>query len=74
MGFDVEARFGEAEFMRHVDVLLQRIEVRHQVGIAVIVVLAEDPAEPFGRLLGQLRSDLGRRIVVLGIELPVQNT
>ena len=46
---DVKARSDEAEFMGEVDVLLQRVEVRQHVGIAIFVGLGEDPAEAFGR-------------------------
>ena len=59
--------------MRHVDIFLQRIEVWHQVGIAIVIVLAEDPAEALGRLFCQLGRDFGCGVVVLRIEIPVQD-
>ena len=55
MRFDVKAPPGEAKVVHHIDIFLQRIEVRHEVGVAVVVVFAENPAEALGRLLGETR-------------------
>ena len=74
MRLDVKARVDEAELVGHVDISLQRAEIRHEVGVAVVIVLGEYPAEAVGRLFGELGSDFGRGIVVLGIEIPMQDS
>lgn len=73
MGADIEAGVDVAELFRHIDVALQSVEIGHHVGIAIVVVFGEQPAEAVGRLLGQPRGDRGNRVVVRGIEIPVND-
>src|SRR5215469_6561726 len=66
---DVDARLDEAELLHGVDVALQGRKVGQHVGIAEIVLLGEDPAEPLDRLLGDARADLHHGLMVGRVEI-----
>src|SRR5579862_6042460 len=69
----VDTRLGEAELAGKVDVLLQRVEVRHQVRIVIDVPVGESPIEGVRRTLDQIAEDLLGGLVIRGVEIPVHD-
>lgn len=43
MSSDVQVGLYEVEFLKHIDASLNGLDIRHGIGVAVEVVLCEDP-------------------------------